>query len=278
MTIREFCEKTGMKKETIQCVEQFVLDENTYLHYKKLFQEEKRQFFKQLKAEKNWQMLALVLYIRMAVEVYEKYKEKGIADQIYFDTFSDFRIWSEVCEKKYGICGLTECEWLSLPLEFKIFRLGRLQFEPICLQKEIHTKTYTLPEKTRVLNVHIPEDGRLVREKCLDSFLQAELFFGESFEAFVCESWLISPKLRALLEEESNLIKFMDLFENYGIIYPFRQAEQRVFGEISEQKENYPERTSLQRALKKYVLDGKEPGMGQGVRLRSGRKSAAEQE
>ena len=69
----------------------------------------------------------------------------------------------------------------------------------------------------------------------------------------------------------------MDLFENYGVIYPFRQAEQRVFGEISDQKETYPERTSLQRALKKYVLDGNEPGMGQGVRLRGGRISAAEQ-
>lgn len=277
MTMREFCEKTGMKKETIRCVEQFMLDESVYLRYRQLFQEDQIQFFKQLKEEQNWRMLALVLYIRMAVEVYEKYKEKQIEEQIYFDTFSDFRIWSEVCEKKYGACGLTECEWLSLPLELKIFRLGRLQFEPICLQREIHTEKCTLPEGTNVLNVHIPEDGRLETEKCLDSFLQAEAFFGESFAAFVCESWLISPKLRGLLEKDSNLIKFMDLFENYGVIYPFRQAEQRVFGEISDQKETYPERTSLQRALKKYVLDGNEPGMGQGVRLRGGRISAAEQ-
>ena len=58
-------------------------------------------------------MFALVLYIRMAVEVYETFQEKGIADQVYFDTFSDFRIWNEECKKKYGICGLTECEWLK---------------------------------------------------------------------------------------------------------------------------------------------------------------------
>ena len=116
-------------------------------------------------------------------------------------------------------------------------------------------------------SVHIPEDGRLDIETCLDAFERAENFFQETFEAFVCESWLVSPKLKELLGEDSNIIKFMGLFENYGIVYPFRQAEQRVFGAIREQKEEYPEHTSLQRALKKYVLDGKEPGMGQGLSL-----------
>ena len=107
----------------------------------------------------------------------------------------------------------------------------------------------------------------------MDAFERAENFFQETFEAFVCESWLVSPKLKELLGEDSNIIKFMGLFENYGIVYPFRQAEQRVFGVICEQKEEYPEHTSLQRALKKYVLDGKEPGMGQGVRLRAEKRN-----
>lgn len=269
MKIREFCEKIGMDEAAIRQAEQFSMEDTVYACYKKELKEDKKQFFVHLKEEENWRVFALALYIRMAVEVYETFQEKGIADQIYFDTFSDFRIWNEECQKKYGICGLTECEWLSLPLELKIFRLGRLQFEPICLEKAVETEKYTLPEGTKVLNVHIPEDGRLDAEACLDSFAKAEKFFGETFEAFVCESWLVSPKLKELLNEDSNIIKFMELFENYGIVYPFRQAEQRVFGEISEQKEDYPERTSLQRALKKYVLDGKEPGMGQGVRFRA---------
>lgn len=273
MTMREFCEKIGMDEASIQQVEQFSIEDTVYTSYKREFQEDKKRFFARLKEEENWHVFALVLYIRMAVEVYETFQEKGIADQVYFDTFSDFRIWNEECKKKYGICGLTECEWLSLPLELKIFRLGRLQFEPICLEKAIETEKYTLPEGTKVLNVHIPEDGRLDIETCMDAFERAENFFQETFEAFVCESWLVSPKLKELLGEDSNIIKFMGLFENYGIVYPFRQAEQRVFGGIREQKEEYPEHTSLQRALKKYVLNGKEPGMGQGVRLRAEKRN-----
>ena len=79
----------------------------------------------------------------------------------------------------------------------------------------------------------------------MDAFERAENFFQETFEAFVCESWLVSPKLKELLGEDSNIIKFMGLFENYGIVYPFRRGgTRRVFGVICEQKEEYPEHTS----------------------------------
>mgnify|MGYP006875992409 FL=1 len=166
--MREFCEKIGMDEASIQQVEQFSIEDTVYTSYKRAFQEDKKRFFARLKEEENWRVFALVLYIRMAVEVYETFQEKEIADQVYFDTFSDFRIWNEECKKKYGICGLTECEWLSLPLELKIFRLGRLQFEPIRLEKAIETEKYTLPEGTKVLNVHIPEDGRLDIETCME--------------------------------------------------------------------------------------------------------------
>ena len=45
---------------------------------------------------------------------------------------------------------------------------------------------------------------------------------------------------------------------------PARQAEERVFGEVSDKTEDYPERTSLQRALKAYLQKGNKVGMGCG--------------
>lgn len=45
---------------------------------------------------------------------------------------------------------------------------------------------------------------------------------------------------------------------------PFHRQEQRVFGEILEDKSQYPEDTLLQRNLKKYLMDGKNPGIGTG--------------
>lgn len=47
-----------------------------------------------------------------------------------------------------------------------------------------------------------------------------------------------------------------------------RQAEERVFGRILEDPEAYPENTSLQKALKNYLSEGKKPGVGYGCRIR----------
>ena len=64
----------------------------------------------------------------------------------------------------------------------------------------------------------------------MDAFERAENFFQETFEAFICESWLVSPKLKELLGEDSNIIKFMGLFENYGIVYPSSGGTAGVWG------------------------------------------------
>ena len=43
------------------------------------------------------------------------------------------------------------------------------------------------------------------------------------------------------------------------------QAEERVFGEIRENKDAYLEENSLQRGLKQYLLAGKKVGIGRGI-------------
>ena len=153
--------------------------------------------------------------------------------------------------KTKGIPGIVEERWLSLPLQMKIFRLGRLQFEP--------------DPENKVLHVHIPEGEPLLDEECGKSFAEADRFFGPEYTMYDCESWLLSPKLQKLLKSQSNILKFQNRFEVQKIIYPFRQAEERVFGEIREDKENYPEQTSLQRAVKQLVMTGEDVGIGYGV-------------
>ena len=68
-----------------------------------------------------------------------------------------------------------------------------------------------------------------------------------------------------MLDENTSIIQFQKRFQIQKVNMHVRQAEERVFGEIREEKETYPERTSLQRALKDYILSGKNPGVGFGV-------------
>ena len=62
----------------------------------------------------------------------DKYNEHGIPDQILRDTMSDLPIWMDACMKRTGQWGISpeETGWLALHFDFKLFKLGRLQFVP----------------------------------------------------------------------------------------------------------------------------------------------------
>lgn len=251
MTIETLMEKIRLPKEGRDCVQDFPMTESFYQSYKELFYEDGKAFFEEADRRTDREKLYLYLYIRMAADLYPVFVERGISEKVYVDTFYDITIWYNQCVKKKGIPGLVEERWLSLPLRMKIFRLGRLQFEP--------------DEDRHVLHVHIPEGEPLDDAACGESFAIAEEFFGPEYTIFDCESWLLSPKLQKLLKPDSNILKFQNRFQIEKIIYPFRQAEERVFGRVREDKEQYPESTSLQRAVKAMVLTGEDVGIGYGV-------------
>ena len=158
---------------------------------------------------------------------------------------------------------MKQYQWTSLPIKRKIYRLGRLQYEPSRLKDENWEEGKEVP----VLEVNIPEGEPLDVQAVKDSFKEAAGFFEEvvsyKYDGFHCESWLLSPQLHNLLSKQSNILRFQDLFFVYNEI-PARQAEERVFGKVTDRIEEYPEDTSLQRALKAYLHKGNKVGMGCG--------------
>lgn len=255
METERLMENIHLPEEGRNCVQDFQMSEIAYEAWKKLFYEDNKAFFEEAQKRTDKEQLYLYLYIRFAADLYPEFIKRKISEEIYFETFYDITIWYGQCVRKKKIPGLVEEHWLSLPLQMKIFRLGRLQFEP--------------DKEKKILHIHIPEGEPLDDQACGESFMKADQFFGPEYSMFDCESWLLSPKLRKLLKPQSNILKFQNRFEVQKIVYLFRQAEERVFGEIREDKENYPEDTSLQRALKNMVLSGEDIGMGYGVIYRN---------
>lgn len=230
---------------------------------RKLFEEDEPSFYQALQKEKTEYQTALYLYMKWGAESYPSYKEAGISDRIYYDTFRDMEIWYRHCLKETGIPGMKQYQWTSLPIKRKIYRLGRLQYEPSRLKDENWEEGKEIP----VLEVHIPEGEPLDVQAVKDSFKEVAGFFEEvvsyKYDGFHCESWLLSPQLHNLLSKQSNILRFQDLFFVYNEI-PARQAEERVFGKVTDRIEEYPEDTSLQRALKAYLQKGNKVGMGCG--------------
>ena len=129
---------------------------------------------------------------------------------------------------------------------------------------------HTYPEGTMVLNVHIPAGEPLDIAEVRASMDYAPEFFKMYFQKtctlFICHSWLLSPQLKELLQEDSRILQFQNLFSVFEVDQE-RQAEERVFGYIEENPDAYPERTSLQKKMKASILAGKRFGMGRGVRV-----------
>lgn len=251
MKVSLFLKKIQLPKAGRLLIKDYKMSKKEYYYFKKLFYEDNEQFFIEVNKSLNKEQLYLYLYVRFACDLYPNFKKRKISKKIYFNTFYDLTIWYQQCVRKKHKIGLIEEKWLALPLQMKIFRLGRLQFE--------------LDDQQDILHVHIPEKALFNARVCDEAFVMADKFFDEKYQLFDCTSWLLSTKLNRLLDSNSNILKFQNRFKIQKITYSFPQAEERIFKEIREDKENYPESTSLQRKAKQMILNHEDIGIGYGI-------------
>ena len=213
-------------------------------------------------------MMALAVILKLAVDVKAKYDEVGIDEKIYFDTMSDIKIW---CEKT-GNKGVEEYMWLRNHVRFELFRLGRLQFQIYpCKNKTLLYNKLPFSYGDNLVNIHIPEGEKLDTDKCKESFQMAREFFGEYFpdykyDYYICESWLMFEGNRDFMKKDSNIVKFMDMFEICYNVKVDVQAIERIYGKRKLFKKNYSENTDLQKRAKAYMLSGNKLGIGIAVR------------
>ncbi len=236
--------------------------------------------------KKSAKLKLAVLFVLLN-EVYEKYKEKGINDEVFFDTMSDIKIWINDYKEKSGEWGLEEINWLKNHYSFSIFKLGRLQFQltryfgtKITLKsgKEINTRD-------KVLFIHIPRGEVLSKEKCEQSFEMSKKFFSEFFPeycpcTFMCCSWLLYEKNKNFMKQGSNILSFCDFFEvvknidlpwdTYRWVYGMNVDKKQLI--INKKKtgsygltQTMPQNTSLQKSLTDYIIKGGTLGVGLGV-------------
>lgn len=218
--------------------------------------------------EKERGLPQLARALQLALRTKEKYASLGIPEDVFYDSFQDIAIWTRTYYERAGDQGLGEWGWIQMSLNLKVFRLGRLQFEPNSLEKEIRVGERVYPEGTPVLHVHIPAEAPLDQRSVEDSLCRAipffRQYFGKTYDLLHCHSWLLAPALKELLPENSRILQFQSLFQVYAT-EDERQAEERVFGVLCDDPVAYPEDTSLQRRMKAYLAMGNTIGVGLGV-------------
>lgn len=175
-----------------------------------------------------------------------EYRKRGISDDIAIATLSDIARWEEEYERTHeGQPGLSEIRWLKYHLQLQLFALGSLQYQ-------------ILPEEDGIftLNLHIPKGSDISLSSVRSSFEKARRFFRKDKMKIKCFSWLLSDELSSLLDDSSRIKAFSSLFTKVSSDYGRRQAEERIFGHLEDNPENYEAETSLAAKAREYLMKG----------------------
>jgi hypothetical protein len=105
-----------------------------------------------------------------------------------------------------------------------------------------------------VLDMHVPAEGALTVEALRDAMRQAEEFFDNyypqrPFVAYICDSWLFSPQLEAMLPPNSNILRW----QRQGYLLPNEEDRESfltfTFGAKTIDLATAPQNTRLRRAV-----------------------------
>lgn len=189
----------------------------------------------------------------------------AIPDNIWLETMKCYARFIGEHRRSYGRDGFDRGEWTVRQTEARLFRIGELEYE-LCRAKE--------PE----IGLHIPSDAVLEPERLNDSVREAKVFLASRFPEYArapvtCESWLLSPALRDLLPANSRIRRFQQAFDLREINPEDDAALEWVFHVAQGQRRgleirNLKEETSLQRKMKRILLEGKQPGSARGELVR----------
>lgn len=165
-------------------------------------------------------MMKLSLVYAFLPTVWDRYMEKGIPEEIFWDTMSDIKIWIDDHKAETNEDGLYELHWIMHHMNLGIFKIGRLQFQKLFYFFKTPYKKDDMDFKfgDKLLNVHIPRGAKLDFEECEKSFVMAQEFFAKYYpdfpnNKFMCHSWLLYSGNKNFMDEDSNILQFQKLFE-----------------------------------------------------------------
>ncbi|MGW8726518.1 acyltransferase domain-containing protein [Streptomyces sp. NPDC055808] len=210
------------------------------------------------------------VYVAVAALPYTRayHRERGIPDDVARRTLADLGRHIALHHRRRGRGGLAVPGWLRLHFRGELYQLGRLQFQRSRLGERtslaLGEAGLDAEPGDPCLNLHIPDFlGPLTPEACADSLVRAREFFAryfpeEHYRVAVCHSWLLDEQLRAHLPQSSNIVRFQGLFRTaYRDDKPSDgEPVGFVFGDPELPVAGLPQRTSLQRAVARHLLDG----------------------
>lgn len=227
--------------------------------------------------------LTFVWLIVASEKMLELYREKGISEEIYWDTIMDLKYKFKECVECKDVYGTFVGGWNTGFYNLNRFALGRFQFEysTFGAADEFTTSAgIKIKRGDKTVGFHIPSSGvPLTDEVRFDAYKKAYEFFKDQRREdgliiFECGSWLLYEGNKEILPENSNTVKFINDFElvKSETKDKFNDAW-RIFAKSGyKAPKHWYDDTSMRRAFKNHVLAGGKTGSGNGVIVFDGEK------
>ena len=213
----------------------------------------------------------LLYYICLNEELAKQYKNAGISEEMYDEAIDDIHCKMMECYNVYKEWGIFSEGWFVSVYRLKTFSLGRFMYnEGIYDGKDFTVGGRKVTKGDKYISIHIPSSGKpFTTDARMDSYARAYEFYKERFgqePLFRCETWLINPALRNLLNEKSNIVSFMNDFKIVGsYLYEDNRYLWRVFGaDYLKEPKDLPRDNSLRKVYADYLTEGNRPGAGIG--------------
>lgn len=164
---------------------------------------------------------------------------------------------NDIYNRKLEGIRLSQTLWGIYFINIRLIEVERLQYE------------YCNNKKGKYINIHIPKGDKLLYNEVLNSIKNSkkeiEKYFRIEDYEYYCESWLLSKDITKLLDSNSNIAKFQQLFDITEGKNAIKDILKFVYG--LQQIASYydlPEETSLQSKIKDILINGKEIHIGIG--------------
>lgn len=218
--------------------------------------------------------LWIYVYLATLPHIRRWHHQRGIPDEVSWDTLSDLGRHVGRYRRRHGVSGLDSVGWLSLHFRGAIYTLGRLQFNLYRLRTGLAGPRFWYePGDARgerpgfrpgdpALGMHIPEAGPLDPDACDASLARARTFFPRffpehAFRVVTCTSWLLDAQLGGVLPPESNIVRFQNRFQ---LVPGAADGDQDIFWFVFHRPpdaiETLAPRSTLERAIVAHLRAG----------------------
>ena len=160
---------------------------------------------------------------------------------------------NDIFNRKLEGIRISQMIWAVYFINTKLIEVGRLQYEKC----------------ENYIKIHIPSGDKLQIDMVLDSINKSkqeiEKYFNVKNLEYRCDSWLLSNQINDIIDKNSNIAKFYNLFEVKDGSDATKDILNYVFNvQNSSNYNDLVEDTSLQKLLKQQLIKNKEMKIGLG--------------